>query len=59
MIFDLGNSREPYNATVECYFIDKEYYFYHKEVVSDSMDYDHNDLGQENPSFNFTIHFKD
>jgi len=47
-----------FNTTVYCSFFDEEWLFKNNEIKKSPIDKDWNDLGQDNPSFNFTIMYQ-
>ena len=55
---DESKMHSSFNTTVFCYFYDEEWFIWDYLIDRDVIDGDWNDLGQENPSFNFTIKYK-
>jgi len=54
--FRLEHDSYPFNTTVDCYFIDKAWYFHNnRQAYLSTADKNGNDIGFENPFFNFTI----
>ncbi len=50
--------QKPFNSTINCQFFDEAFFIESYKIVFDITDRYYNDVGQPNPTFNFTINYR-